>query len=347
VLKRKLSAKSGPKNNILPALIALFVLIIFLLVAKVFSYLDNLSQPFELSKSSDYQWDTRTSNNVLFVNLNNKEDPLIYLVNFSPKNKEAVILHLSNQIYAQLPKEYGTWRLGSIYQLGQEEKPPVGVELLKMSVASLVGQPVDAVIIHNEYKDPQKMIDAWRQNPLMMGRFLTAIKTDLEPLDTFKYITSLSTLRQDKLEYIDLEKSSITKSRLLPDSTRVLGIDTIRFDLFVREKMPDPILLEESKTISVYNATDHPGLAQEAARVITNLGGNVIIVGNTQTLQEKSLVVAQGDQPSITLKRLSQIFAPDCLKNRCNLEDGKILNSRALINVVIGEDYYKIWHTRN
>jgi hypothetical protein len=343
---RKKITNPEKKSNVKLALIALFVLFLFIVIGKFFNFLGNLSQPLGISSNSFYySWDTRMSNNVLFVSLKNPEEPLIYLVNFDPKNKQTVILHFSNQIYASLPKDYGTWRLGSVYQLGQEEHPQVGVKLLRMSISSLIGQPVDGVIILGQENDPQKLMENWRQNPISMIQFFTQIKTDLRPLDIFKYLTALSTIRSDKIESIDLSKSSITKSQLLPDSSRVLGVDTIRFDLFIREKMADPLMLEEGQSIAIFNATEHPGLAQEAARIVTNLGGNVIIIGNTQTLIKKSLVTTE-DSKTATFERLSETFAPECLKKKCVTNDDKITNSRAQVNVIIGEDYYELWHAR-
>jgi hypothetical protein len=346
-LKKKVINSEKKKLNIVPALVALFILFLFLVIGTTFSFLGNLSQPFDLSDGSHYNLDSRISNNVLFVNLQNIEQPTVYLVNFDPKNKQATILHFSNEIYTALPKDYGTWKLGSIYQLGQEEHPQIGIKLLKMSLSSMVGQPIDGVIISNQEENPQKVIESLRQNPVALLLFFTQIKTDLRPSDTFKYILSLSTIRPDKIEFIDLEKSSITKSQLLPDSSRVLGVDTIRFDLFVREKMADPVILEEGKSIAVFNATEHPGLAQEAARIITNLGGNVIITGNSESILDKSTIVSKDNQKGVTYTRLAEVFAPKCLKTKCVSQNEKITNSRAQVNVILGEDYYKIWYLRN
>lgn len=260
-----------------------------------------------------------------------------------------------------MPKGYGDWSASSIYKLGDEENPPVGEKLLQLSVSKLVGLPVDGYIIINSKSElsSEKFLTDLKKNPLTSINYFSSSKTNLSPRQILDLIGYLSSVRTDKIAFLDLEQSDITESKLLADSTRVLGVNTVKLDLFIREKMGDKLILDEEIPLAVFNATSHPGLAQEAARVLTNLGGNVVILSNTNKLEDKTKVVInssvdehsflrdkRGVLESSTFQKTVNFFAPDCLKGECVSEDSKALNSRALINVIIGEDYYTFWNKK-
>lgn len=333
------------------ALIALAILFLIILFGKSVNLITQLSQPFNLSDAEkrQYELDSQTTTNIVFASLKNPSNPALFLVSLNPKEQQATILHISNDIYAELPKDLGSWRIGSVYQLGQENSPSNGVALLKISISKLVGLPIDGIIIKDDLADKKlsDVVQDLRRNPLVNFNFLTSIKSDLNLIETIKFMTSLSSIRGDKITSLDLAQSSITESKLLPDSTRVLGVDAIKLDTFIRDSMPDPNIVDESKTIAIYNATHHPGLAGEAARFVTNLGGNVVIVQTLSMLQEKSTVyLPDSTQSGLTSLRLSQFFAPQCIAKNCPFPDPKIQNSRAQINIVLGEDFYAKWHKR-
>ena len=79
-------------------------------------------------------------------------------------------------------------------------------------------------------------------------------------------------------------------------------------------------------------------MAQKAARMITNLGGNVIITSNAQNIYAKTIVTGQTGP---TLTRLSEVFDLGCSKDPtcANIPVPEVENSRAQINIVLGEDF--------
>lgn len=332
----KFTKRDGLKGSKL-ALLALGFLIAVLVLGKTISLISNLTKPF----SGDFL--TKKSQNIDFhssINIAFKTNS-IWLLNYDPAEKKAVVLKIPDDTYMDLPRGFGSWRVGSIFGLGQEEKPQIGSELLKESLAKLLGLPVDGFITSQNpsSEDLDKIILSWHNNPFKYITFFSQVKTDLTPLETINLFKLLSSIRSDKLIFLDLEKTDLTKSKLLADSSRVLGINSVNLDLFIREKMADEKISQESISIAIFNATSHPGLALDASRIITNIGGNPIIVTNSETLIEKSAVI--GKKGSNTFKHLSQIFAPWCLDTKCQVNDPKLESSRAQINVVLGEDFFK------
>lgn len=334
------------------AFLALGVLILLLILARFVNFLIGLNKPMsaELKTERKYSWDGRTSFNLAVAKINGDLTQLAVL-NYHPTDQKAVILNISEDTYFDLPKGYGEWKVGSIYKLGQEEQTPIGGELLKLSLSKLLGLPVDGIIIYKDKsnKSPEALVNGWRKNLLSMANFIYSSKTDLTPLEAFKLLKAVSEVRADKLISLDFERSSVTDSRLLADSSRVLGVNKVKLDTFIRENMSDGGMTSEGLSVAIYNATDHPGLAQDVARVITNLGGDVVI---TSTAREHESVTFVTVDPGVdknsspTFKRITEVFAPQCLKIDCKSADPKIVNSRAQINIVLGEDYYNTWHKR-
>jgi len=343
---KKYQKQNKQSRQIKLAFLALGFLLLLLLVAKLFSVFSSLFQPFNsaIDSSKKYSWDGSSSINVLIYG------PRISLINLHPQNKNMTILHISDDVFMELPKGYGSWKVGSIYDLGQEEKPQIGSNLLKLSISKLVGLPIDGLIIQKDLSQPsvEDLVGGWRKNPFNRLTFLRSISTDLTPIELYKFIKSSSSVRPDQITSLNLAQSNITRSQLLPDSSRVLGVDTIKLDTFIRDNISDPTLSEEDLTLAIFNATPHPGLAQQAQRIMTNLGMNVIILANTEKVLEKSLVLSKEDKlrETVTFKKSAQFFAPSCIKKTCISNDSKIDSSRAQITIVLGEDFYNLWYSK-
>lgn len=333
------------------ALLALSALIGLVLLSKALSFIFSLNQPYspDLADAKTYPWDTQSSYNILYAtSRDEKKLSDITFINFQPREKAITVLHIPDTTYARVPRGYGEWTIGSIYQLGEEDGG-VGVDLLRLSLSQLVGLPIDGIIINkNQTQKAEDAISSLRKNQLAFITLGTQIKSNISAWELITLGRFAGSVRQDKVITLDLAKSSITESRLLPDSTRVLGIDNIQLDSFIRNSLADTALADENASIAILNATNHPGLAQAASRLMTNLGATVVFTGNTESLQSKSAVVEQnGDLKfEITKKRLEEMFAPWCSKEKCTSADPKALNARAQIVVILGEDFYTYWNKR-
>lgn len=316
---------------------ALAVLLVAIFCGKFIQFCSSLGKPIsqDYLTKKEYTWNSQSSINLAI------EGSTVSVLNYNPGNQTAVILNIPSDTYFDLPRGFGEWNVASIYSLGQEEKPPVGAELLRESIAKLLGLPVDDYLLLPESDKNLSMdqvISSWHKNPLSIISFIKSSQTDLTPLEAFSLFRSLSGVRSDKFTDLDISQSDITKSELLPDSSRVLGINSVNLDLFVRKYMSDPKIVDEEVNIGIFNGTNHPGLGQEASRIITNMGGNVIFVSNTDQTFSKSEVVYSQD--SLTARRLMEVFAPWCLNN-CVSTDPMVQNSRAAVNVILGEDFFK------
>lgn len=334
------------------ALLALSALIGLIVLSKVLTFIFSLNLPYspDLADAKTYPWDTESSYNILYATIREEKKLAdISFINLQPREKEITVLHIPDTTYARVPRGYGEWTIGSIYQLGEEDGG-AGVDLLRLSLSQLVGLPIDGVIIntHSSQK-AEEVISSLRKNQFAFFTLGSHLKSNISSWELITLGRFAGSVRQDKVITLDLGKSSITESRLLPDSTRVLGIDNIQLDSFIRSNLADTALADENASIAILNATNHPGLAQSASRLMTNLGATVVFTGNTESLQSKSAVIETSGEEykfDITKKRLEEMFAPRCSKEKCTSNDPKSLNSRAQIVIILGEDFYTYWNKR-
>lgn len=338
--KRRKLFKRHTNSSVNLALAALGLILLVIILGKLFQVFSSLWKPFTADTlvKKEYSWDGKTA-----INLAIKGQE-VEVASFDPIAHTLTVLKIPDDVYFDLPKGYGSWRVGAIYDLGQENNPPVGAELLKESLAKLVGLPIDGFVTYNNDSSFEDMVKSWHSDPFKILGFIKGSSTDLGFLEALGVYKSLSSLRPDQIISLDTSQTSITTSKLLPDSSRVLGVDTIQLDLFVRAHMADQALSQEDIPVAIYNSTNHPGLAEDVSRIVTNMGGNVVFVSNTTTDLQKTAVTSSGN--SLTATRLKEVFAPECLNSKCDIVDPEVSSSFAQINIVIGEDYYSKYYSK-
>jgi len=213
---------------------ALGFLIVLLIISQVIKFAISFNSPqtpaYTLSQqTSQPVWDGKTPVNIVL------KSSTVTVLNYNPTDRSLTVLSVPDQTYFQLPQGYGAWPVGSIFKLGEEEQPGRGASLLKESVSSLLGLPIDGFIetsTADSQLDSKNIVSKFRQNPALNLLFLHNLKTDLSPLQLFQLNQHLASLRDDKIVFLDIGTSNITESKLLPDSSRVLGVNAVSICLY-------------------------------------------------------------------------------------------------------------------
>lgn len=269
--------------------------------------------------------------------------PVVSVVSYSPKEEKITIISIPDETFLDVPHGFGKWQLRAVYDLGRSQDGIGGDKLLSDTVASFLAIPIDGFLDLSSLKKQKsavEMINTIRANPFSGFGFLSSLKTNLTMWELLKLFKSIGGVRFDKVKELDFAKLNVLEKDTLADGTPIFTADPIKLDS-VLASLADPAVVTEHKSIAILNATDHPQLAQKWARVVTNLGGNVIITTNANTRLKMTQVT--GEQ-SPTLKRLRQIFDLGCQNNpKCDTiksSDEDIVSSRAQINLLLGEDYF-------
>lgn len=312
------------------ALIILAIVFGLLVLSQAVKFTQMLFSPWkETSVKRTYFWKGDSNINILI-----KARGIALLI-FSPKDEKITIIDIPKTTYLEISHGFGKWQLGSVYDLGQSQSYG-GNKLLTDSLVNLFGLPIDGFLnFSGKYssRTPNIIVSDIKNNPFFAVNMLPYLKTDLTPLELMKLKSALSSVRFDKIKQKDLENTDLLAEEKLADGTDVLIPDTFKIDSML-ESLVDPEIYSEHKDIAIFNSTDHPQLAQKAARIITNLGANVIITSNGQNKYKVTYVVGE---KSKTLDRLIQIFGSGDI---IDPKDGDLVSSRAQINVFLGENYF-------
>ncbi len=343
--------KSTSQKKFKLGLICLIVIISFIGLGKLFSFITDLKKPIDHSTSKTRSWDSKTNLNGVVIS------SVVQLFSVNPQEKKLIILTLPDETYMDLPFGFGKYPTRSIYGLGQNESPPMGGRLIQETLKATLGMPIDGYIyLEDGWADKSfsQAISEIEQNPFKALSFISSVQSDFSTLELYRLLMLVRQVRSDNISVLDLAQSSITKSLLLPDGTRGYGIDPSKSDLLIQDEAKDVRLADEVLSVGIINATTHPKLAEGVARIITNMGGRVTFTSTLETKLESSIVMGKD---SYTKTRLAQIFSPECAnvakpwfglmqKSKCAINDPEVESSRADVTVVLGEDYYKTFNNK-
>ena len=116
----------------------------------------------------------------------------------------------------------------------------------------------------------------------------------------------------------ELIKEGILKEKKLPDNSIILEPDYLFIDRLSSELFSDKSALDEEITIEVLNGTSKAGLAYNAARLIKNMGADVIGIADADVdVDVEDTIIYYRNQKikkSYTLAKIDQIFHPKNIK---------------------------------
>lgn len=326
------SKKQKTERNKL-AFMIIGVIIALLLLSQVVKFTQMLFSPWKTTPSTKKTtlWNGDFNFNIV---IKAKE---VSLLSYSPQNQKITIVDIPKNIYLEVSHGLGKWQMGSLYELGESQEDLGGGKLLKDTLVNFLGLPIDGFLdFSGKYsqEDAETIVSEIRKDLLSIFNILPLLKTDLTPFELIRLKIGLSSVRYDKINQLDLEKDTDSlQEEKLADGSEVLNADIAGLDS-VFSGLKDSTIQSEHKTIAIFNCTNHPGLAQKAARIIANIGGDVIITSNGQEKLKNTQVVGE---KSKSLERIKQIFNAGDIIEASN-ED--LVSSRAQINVFLGEDFF-------
>ncbi len=138
---------------------------------------------------------------------------------------------------------------------------------------------------------------------------------------------------ETKMTIVDLVRIFILLKNIpeknIAEDNITFGMNESMIDNIVSQLFKDEKIQKDQKTIQIINGTNISGLGNKLARLITNIGGDVILVATSEKVEKKSLIYYIGEQ-SYTVGRLAEILNFN-LVNSSNL-------GIADVTIIIGED---------
>jgi hypothetical protein len=118
---------------------------------------------------------------------------------------------------------------------------------------------------------------------------------------------------------VDLVKLSFYSEKVGGDNITEKSVsltDSVVLSNLLEEWFNDPQIVKEDLNISVTNTTQTSGLGNKYAKIVTSVGGNVVLVNNSQNEEKKSKIFYKED--SYTAKKLSKLLGIPAEKKEVN-----------------------------
>ncbi|MEK7127540.1 MAG: LytR C-terminal domain-containing protein [Patescibacteria group bacterium] len=190
------------------------------------------------------------------------------LISINIKDKTKIIINLPEDLYVETAYHYGQLRLKNVYAVGQLDRR--GGKVLAGTVSDLLGVPV----LENNFNYLDQLLIRFHE----------------------------FNLRVDKIKKIEVQ----TDELVLADGSKALTVDQNKWDFLTADVFNETDLVTENLKIEILNAGTVTGLGNQAARLLTRIGLDVVNVAN-QDIPIKDCEV-KVVKPSKTAERIAGIF---------------------------------------
>lgn len=295
---------------------------------------------FTLLRPSPQLWNKEGRVN-LFVN----SKPALIL-SFNSAEESLIVLSLPEKTLMDATGGYGNYLLAKIPQLDKLEKKQG--KLIVNSVSEFLGLPFDGYLdLEQKELSPNDLFSREEflqvkeeilnfQSVFSIAKSTGRTNSNLELRDLFQAYFKFNKIGGGKLMFVDLAQKYVLRAEKLPDSTDVLIGDPEVVDSGLGNLFNEPGIIQERLKSEILNSTGYPGLAEKAARLVTNVGGQVINTGNFfPALDRCRIYTPEENSQSYTVRRLARVL-------NCEIVKQKMPESRADFSLVIGKDYLEM-----
>lgn len=142
----------------------------------------------------------------------------------------------------------------------------------------------------------------------------------------FSSIKDKSNLTVLDMFRLSLLSKGINSENIIQENFSINDVEDL--EKFSSDNFKDPVLTDENISVEIINSAGESGLGNTASKIVTNLGGNVVLVSTSKKTEEKSVILIKNE--SYTTRKLSKIFN---IKAEVMTE-----NSLSDVIIVLGKD---------
>jgi len=244
--------------------------------------------------------------------INNQKIYLVSLVS----GKEVVFLQFPDdpEQKIKLTRGYGEYPPSAIFKLGELDHK--GPQLLRETVQEYFAVPIEGVI------NLENSLDCSIEEKRCLAKIIfLGIKKKNKTDFSFPELFYL---------WFKVEKTPQINFKTI----KMKNLEPATIDSLMAKNLWDEGVNKENYAVFVLNSTGFSGLANQGARFVTNLGGRVVRLGNSDEKDETLIVSRSSLADSYTVKIFKKIF-------QARWEEGEIEEGRGDIGIYLGKDYWK------
>lgn len=250
-------------------------------------------------------------------------------------------LTLPENTSIHLPYGLKDFKLKSLYKMAEMEQPNNPLSLIKQTLTDYFGVSTKNIYVLFNNSELQSFYE-WISNPYNM--FQLAFNADWTTNNVtgntsrWEMLQLASTIKnipdQNKSSISILENDIGTKETTI-DNTESIITDQNRLDTYIKRAFENKNIIEEKANIIIANATSTQGLARSAARIITNMGGIVVDLQNSETESQETKIIISDNKwlHSVTLQKIVKSLPHSNITTITNSE------SKSDITIILGKDY--------
>lgn len=243
-------------------------------------------------------------------------------VSVSADGKDAVVVYFPDNLYiSDVAFGYGQYPISRVYQVGELDKR--GGQAYLETIGEVLGIPMDG-FVHDGRK-----FAGLRQFFLNTDFIFTGI-SNLNFWDRVRLAQIVWKVRPDRVKEVDLSK--IAEKMKLSDGSKMLALDSESVDNKLNSYFSEEGISGGHLRVEVVNLTNVDGLGERTARILGNIGVNVVSVDSQPSKLKKCAVfVREKLRRSLTVRRIAAIF--NCTVNA----DENLIKSDLVVK--IGADF--------
>lgn len=255
----------------------------------------------------------------------------IYLFVLDKSTQKLIRYNVPLEVEIDVPGRFGIEPFSNIPALGNlDDSMSESAELISRALFKLMAFPVDRyLVVESDMSDLLvNLLEgalSLPDNDTELLALKDKVKTNMsfrELLDSYSFSSTLPRDRVIRKDYSD----SYAENHLLLDEEFM----DITFD---------SAFSNEKKSVAILNGSGAPGIASFSARVVKNIGGRVVAVGNTATSYEKSVIIAD-DLTTESTRILKNIFDIEEIvldSEAREFDESEI--SRSDVTIILGIDF--------
>ena len=279
-------------------------------------------------------------------------------------SKDVKIISIPIDLMVSVAQGRGDYQFKKVYALGAVGDDKQNILLLRDTFEKEFALPVDRYVVYDdqllELLTTEPKIDLQTEAPLNQqiesifaaktwGYFrgfpgvwrifsfkkplVEVIQTNLKTTEYLQILSILVDLNEEHVFHYNVPQEAMITVK--EDGQDLIRIQEIPWDYYAKTNLYDHDVRQERYKINIYNGTKTPQIAAKASRTISNIGMEVIDLGNDVELQTTKILVDTKYQKSATLMKLKEIFGAEVEIVDINPVE------RVEFKIIIGNDWKK------
>lgn len=297
---------------------------------------------FAAEEHADTQ--TVTDSQFAFFTINVDNDNFIKearLVAIDEDDSTVKELLLPENTSIHLPYGLKDFQLKSLYKIAQMEKASNPLPLIQQTLTGYFGVSTKNIFVL--YNNPQGTpVYEWLTSPLTLFHFafdadwtskhITTNTSRLEMLSLARTIQKIPDAQKSAISILDNEIGSVINGI---DNSNIITTDLNKLDSYIKKAFENKDLINEKANISIENATTTQGLAKMLSRIVTNMGGVVVDLQNSEDESTTTKIMVSDKKwlQSVTLQKIVKSLP------NSQVETSSRSDLKSDISIILGKDY--------